>query len=155
MSHFFLLLLATIIISAILYWFFYSDESSEQTEPSPTPSPLKLFELPQSGNQDFPVVGESHYQQDLMQLASTYNHGLQKKVFKAYLIPDNTNKYDKNAVQVVISGLLCGYLSRDDAKLFRTYLKQNNLENHAGSTTAILIGGGKDKHYGVLIDLSL
>jgi hypothetical protein len=62
------------------------------------------------------VVGESHYQAALKQLA----HGEQRRREIASLIPEQNNKYDANAVRVEIGERQSG--------IFRK-IEQNCIEN--------------------------
>lgn len=41
----------------------------------------------------------------------------------AFLIPDPENRYDKNAVEVIINDLKVGHLSRDDNEEFLEFLQ--------------------------------
>ena len=61
----------------------------------------------------------------------------------AILIPETNNAYDPNAVSVWISGLLVGYLSRDDAVVFQPGLV--DLWQRTGTPIAlpgVIAGGG-------------
>ncbi len=62
------------------------------------------------------VKGEATYQKALERIAGpkTAEGGAPDVV--AYLEPDPSNPYDSNAVKVFVTGLLVGYINRDDAE---------------------------------------
>ena len=63
------------------------------------------------------VVGESHYQRDLasLKMAMATSPGWSVDAV-AWLVREPNNRYDRNAVQVLIHRRLVGYLSREDAE---------------------------------------
>jgi hypothetical protein len=62
------------------------------------------------GEFGFQVVGESHYQSDLAKIAGGItDEGVHQKC-AALLRLEPTNKYDPNAVEVLIDGLRVGYI---------------------------------------------
>jgi hypothetical protein len=100
---------------------------------------------------DLEVVGESNYQLDIGKIINSAN-------LMAYLIPENNNPYDKNAVRIEINHLIVGYLDRDDAIQFRKLLKKRNLADNITSCKASITGGHKKNEvtldYGIELDLS-
>lgn len=64
------------------------------------------------------VVGESNYQAALETICGGYSRDGHDFECEAHLIPEPTNAYDPNAVQVFIDSKLVGYLSREDAVRF-------------------------------------
>jgi hypothetical protein len=58
------------------------------------------------------VVGESHYEKALRKLAG---HGTGERDIIATLQPDPGNRYDPNAVKVLIDGEQVGFLPKEDA----------------------------------------
>jgi hypothetical protein len=63
------------------------------------------------------VVGESNYARQLARLAGPSQSG--EREMTATLRREPTNRYDNNAVQVLIDGLLVGYLPREDAATYQ------------------------------------
>ena len=94
------------------------------------------------GREDLEVVGESHHQESLRRIVGPTTERVKVPV-TAILIPETNNAYDPNAVSVWISGLLVGYLSRDDAVVFRPGLV--DLCQRTGTPIAlpgVIAGGG-------------
>lgn len=104
---------------------------------------------------EYEIVGESNYQQQLLQLfGPKTEHGVDTHC-AAVLRLEPENKYDKNAVCCEISGLKVGYLSRDDAKDFRKHMRR--LKTDAMPVTANVRGGwsrpGSEGSFGVRIEV--
>lgn len=83
------------------------------------PAPVQVeavLVVPERADAVVDVVGEQSYQDTIFQLAGGRDqNGPRNPRHNAMLIPEPTNKYDKNAVCVRIDGLRVGYLSREDA----------------------------------------
>ena len=62
------------------------------------------------GQFDFQAVGESHYQSDLAKIAGGVTDEGVHHECAALLQLEPTNKYDPNAVEVLIDGLRVGYI---------------------------------------------
>ena len=76
----------------------------------------------------------------------------------AVLILEHANPYDSKAVQVLIGGRVCGYLSRENARAYRRQLKKAGHPNMTASCRAMIVGGwdrgaGDRGHFGVRLDL--
>lgn len=77
-----------------------------------------------SGEASFNIVGESHYQKEILQAAGFKSwkevdeDGVDEEC-EVVLTPEPNNQYDANAVAVLIDGEKVGYLSRPDAKRYR------------------------------------
>jgi hypothetical protein len=112
------------------------------------------------------VVGESAYQGTLDRIGGgrTIN-GCRETDHTAVLVPEPTNRYDGNAVRVVVipwgasngSGLV-GYLSREDAVAYRPLIDRLADVGRLVACAASLIGGwdrgGDDRgHIGVLLHI--
>jgi hypothetical protein len=101
----------------------------------------------------FDIVGESHYQDVLEKLAGGRTEEGVAVEYDARLVPERKNPYDPNAVRVDIKGQTVGYLSREDAKLYR---KAAGTKENVAPT---LIVGGWDRgkkdrgHFGVKLAL--
>lgn len=74
-----------------------------------------------AGDEDFEteVVGESHYQPNLLALCGSRTREGAHKFFVADLVPEDTNAHDAQAVRVDIDGKTVGYLSRPVARTWR------------------------------------
>jgi hypothetical protein len=92
------------------------------------------------------VVGERSYQRDLASLAAALKTGPDDLSVDtvARMVREPNNRYDRNAVQVLIHGRVVGCLSRDDAEGAQPWLKR--LEP-IGMPVFVLatIGGGRDR----------
>ncbi len=121
------------------------------------------------------VVGESHRQNALRQVASRATDckpyladltGHARKIaedessrrwFRAVLVGEPDNKYDRNAIAVYADGVgHIGYLSRDDAVDYQpVFAALRARGSAAGTCPAMLIGGEPGKlSYGVMLCLS-
>lgn len=124
------------------------------------PTPNTTHEWPEIGEYEFEVVGESHYQHTIRQLAGDHDeYGAQTECIAA-LIPENTNPYDNKAVRVDINGMTVGYLNKFDARSFRRRLGTKKLTGQTTTCGALIKGGftmkdGQIAHYGVALDLKL
>ena len=65
------------------------------------------------------VVGESNYVDNIRKIA----RGKTESFSNATLVLEPSNRYDKNAVRVDISGLTVGYISKDEAPSYHPLLK--------------------------------
>jgi hypothetical protein len=72
--------------------------------------------VPERADAVLEVVGEQSYQDTILQIAGGRDqNGPKNPRHHAALIPEPTNKYDRNAICVRIDGQRVGYLSREDA----------------------------------------
>lgn len=154
------------LIVAAIVWFIYrlfitrfGTRSDTQTAPTKISTGQSLIHWESLGEFEFEIVGESFYQSALAALASSYDQvSLKNSVFKAMLVPDDNNKYDKQAVRVDINGLTVGHLSKDDARSFRRRLSSKKKSKAVSSCDAIITGGflkkdGSRAHFGVKLDI--
>lgn len=97
------------------------------------------------------VVGESHHTRALARCfkAGDVDDSGKRSYVSVELAAENNNKYDKNAVAVVGQFGTLGYLSRDDAKLYR---KLYGAETH--TTDAVIVTRDGDL-FGVWLDVLL
>lgn len=98
------------------------------------------------------VVGESHRQNALEAAAAA------GAADEAVLMLEDDNPYDDQAVQVLLGGRLCGYLSRADARRYRAALAaagapRAQVRCRAKLTGGFATGGGGRAHYGLKLDL--
>ncbi|WNZ59923.1 hypothetical protein QEG98_28375 [Myxococcus sp. MxC21-1] len=87
------------------------------------------------------VVGESHYQEALEALAAERTDRSQRIATTAHLVRERANRFDANAVAVVIEGRLVGYLSRADAVAFRPIIEEMEGRGEVAACAATIVGG--------------
>ena len=148
--------IATLAVVLISVYFAFSflqgfQEGKREHEPS-------AHHWPSLGEFDFPVVGESHYQEALRKIVGDHGDDAPKQQFVANLIPEDNNSHDKNAVRGDIADMTVGYLSRDDAPSFRRRLDRKGLKGRTTTCQALITGGfilkdGNLAHYGVQLDI--
>lgn len=121
---------------------------------------LKLYNLPTDGSYGLEIVGEFSFQNNLLLICGRKTKNGHNKKTIAYLLLEDTNPVDKNAVRVDVEGKTVGYLARAVAIKYRDYLKQHGLNNIIGSCPAVVKGGwdrgnGDTGHFGVWLDFTL
>lgn len=100
----------------------------------------QLVFSPQGSKVD--VVGESNYQGTLLQLAGGRTvDGPINREHIAWLVPEPTNKYDPNAIAVMIAGSVVGYLSKADAPRYQSILARAVAVDRVPAAHAVLTGG--------------
>lgn len=109
------------------------------------------------GDFELNVVGESHYQDALEQLAGGRTEDGARVETTALLIPQPDNPYDSNAVAVWADGKQVGHLSRENAEILQSKIIDiNTRRNRAAACRAVVVGGwdrgGGDRgHFGIKI----
>jgi hypothetical protein len=83
-----------------------------------------------------PVVGESHYQDDLGRLYREHGGTEHDVKVEAVLLPEDGNAFDINAVRVEIRSCTVGYLERELAAAYR-----DALGLVGGQCSAKIVGG--------------
>ena len=71
------------------------------------------------GDEPLDVVGESHYQEELWGIVGGRRRDPVREDVIALLLPEPNNPVDENAIGVWVDLKLVGYLSRQDAALYR------------------------------------
>ncbi|HWO71025.1 MAG TPA: HIRAN domain-containing protein [Actinomycetota bacterium] len=105
------------------------------------------------------AVGESRYQEALEAIVGGRTEEGADLETVALLVPEPTNRYDPNAVQVLIDGKVVGYLSRENAEVLQPrILATMRREQRAVACRARIVGGwdrgGGDRgHFGVRLYL--
>lgn len=118
--------------------------------------PVAVIHVEANGNFDQEIVGESHYQRNLGMLNKVWLEERRENPLLAELFCENDNEHDKKAILVKIKGHDVGYLSRDDARLYRKRIKKAGLGEVVVSCDAKITGGTKGKTmFGVWLDLPL
>jgi hypothetical protein len=105
------------------------------------------------------AVGESRYQDALEAIAGGHTEEGAHLETVAVLMPEPSNRYDRNAVQVLIGGRVVGYLSRENAEVLQPrILEMARRTRKAVACRALVVGGwdrgGGDRgHFGVRLYL--
>lgn len=96
------------------------------------------------GGETLEVVGESHYQDALWRIVGERRRDPVRYETHAVLLPDPDNRYDPNTIEVRIDGALVGYLSREDAAVYRPGLLRliETSANRFVALDAVIVGGG-------------
>lgn len=111
------------------------------------------------GDFDVEVVGESHYQHQLIKICGSATRDGVSMNTKATLFLEDTNKFDKKAVRVDIGGAPVGYLDRESSRIFRRSIHNSEMKNYSAFQCEAIIAGGWDRGdgdtgmYGVRLDL--
>jgi hypothetical protein len=100
------------------------------------------------GSSPVEVVGESHHQDELLQITGGRRHygGVDAEAV-ASLVPDPANPHDPQAVEVRIAERTVGYVGRDDLYRVRVMV-DDSLDLHGFATCRALIRGGWDRGHG-------
>ena len=99
----------------------YESQRAQQTETptkSPTSSPQRNTKRRSFSTRDFevPIVGESHYQRELLRAKASVKSYEGISYIEAILVREPDNKFDPNAVKVMTAeSQTIGYLSRENA----------------------------------------
>lgn len=125
---------------------------------SPSPAVDQTIRIDGSGDYDFEIVGESHYQDALNKMAGGKTEDGHEIETEATLILDDNNRHDNKAVAVFISGKMVGHLPRPTARSYRKRLTEAGFPAATGVCGALIVGGwrrksGDEGHYGVKLDL--
>jgi len=99
------------------------------------------------------IVGESHYQQALMDIAGTQTEGGRTVKCRAILNREDDNPHDPNAVRVEIGGDTVGYIPRALAPVVRLQLSDSPRFEDRTFVDAVIRGGRPGHNYGVWLDL--
>ena len=131
--------------------------TAAESNSNPTKSSQHLV-WPNRDEFDCEVVGESHYQANLVRIANLWNKQNDDGPLIALRTPEHNNKHDRNAVSVTIGGAMVGYLARDFAPIYRQRLKAEGMGLVPVNCYAIVTGGheladGSQASYGVMLDI--
>lgn len=104
------------------------------------------------------IVGESHYQRELLRICGGRTNEGVERLTDAVLSTEDNNRADRNAIRVTINGLTVGYLPRQDAFLYRDRIRLGSLPARPVQGKAKIRGGwdrgnGDIGHFGVWLDL--
>lgn len=90
---------------------------------------------------DIDIVGESFHVDNLKRLRRKYGSGEMQIILR----PEPSNRYDKNAVAVLVDEMVVGHLSKPMAKAWQPMLMAAEAEGFLCAGTAELLGGTRDK----------
>lgn len=106
------------------------------------------------GYYSLPIVGESHYQSALIDIAGPHTEtGRSVRCF-AVLCREDDNPFDPEAIRVEIGGDTVGYISREQTSAVRMIFALHSREPDSRFFVDAVIRGGRiGQHYGVWLDL--
>jgi hypothetical protein len=95
------------------------------------------------GGHDLEVVGESHYQDALWRIIGGRTTDRVRVEVQAVLVAESDNVHDPNAISIWIEGMKVGYLSRQDAEVYRPgLLALQTREDKSIGLRGVIVGGG-------------
>lgn len=101
----------------------------------------EVIEIKGNGSFGVAVVGEASYRKTFEGIfGKRCADGYEAKC-QATLVPEPNNKYDANAVQVMIKNKLVGYLDRESARRVVESLKRTNRVGAVVKVPALVKGG--------------
>jgi hypothetical protein len=109
-----------------------------------------------SGDFHQAIVGEASYQEELRRVAAGRTERGERVEFRAVLVPEPQNKYDRNAVAVFAEGgSVIGYLDRELAAEYQPLILEHvRLKRSHPCCKAVMAGGQKGKpSIGVWLDI--
>jgi hypothetical protein len=102
------------------------------------------------GTYEVEVVGESHHQDELLELSGgRRRYGGVDVEAVAELLPEPANRFDPSAVAVVVDERVVGYIRREDLEWLRRFI-DDSLDLHGRATCRARICGGWDRGHGDL-----
>lgn len=122
---------------------------------------IVLFQPTYNSPYPLEVKGESHYKENIKSICGRYGRdGYHSDDHAAFLILEDDNPEDNNAVRIEIEDRKVGYLSRENAKIYRQKLTGLNLTNIIGACPASIGGGfkkrdGSEADFGIRLDLDM
>lgn len=96
---------------------------------------------------DFPIVGESNYQDALSQICGGRTRDGHQIHTRAQLVPEPSNPHDCNAVRVDIDGFRVGYLKRETATKYVARLLEHGRSGEVVDVRAYISGGWDRSQY--------
>ena len=122
------------------------------------PSKATTAKLAPSGNYDFEIVGESHYQDALSAICGGKCEDGHKHECIAVLIPEPSNPHDGNAIRVFVDRRRVGYLSRKHAAFVAHEMRLSRPPLGSLYCGAMIVGGwdrgsGDEGHFGVKLNM--
>ncbi|WP_218511978.1 HIRAN domain-containing protein [Variovorax sp. dw_308] len=101
------------------------------------------------------IAGTSHYRGAIAAIAQNPINTHALVICLGYLVPDDQNPHDPNAVRVVIEGQTVGHLSASFAQTYRSYLSHLPERIEHVSVAAVITNGlrTKDRAYEYTIEI--
>jgi hypothetical protein len=121
-----------------------SSSGTRQNRPAARPDDEALGSFPQE------VVGEASYQRAFISFMGPTCADGRTAVVAVDVVPDDANKYDENAVAVMVGGDVVGYLPRATAARYRKAF--GNVSTHCRGR---VFGGRTGENYGIWLDLKI
>lgn len=151
--------------SAMSWLVFGSGEAAKRTPPkSDVVSGADADEIPKivlakGRGYTFPIVGESHRQSELDDIAGGKGSKGHRKEVWAQLVFIENNEHDPNAVGVMIDAKPVGWVSRQEAPAIRREIAAINPDRLPVVCSGMIVGGfvaddGFEGSYGVKLSLS-
>ena len=105
------------------------------------------------------IIGEEHYQAAFEAICGPRVPSGINRFVTARLILEDKNRHNKSAVRVEIQRKLVGYLSRENAILYRQQLQERGAPKAIGQCQAVIRGGwlssdGRKGPYQVSLDIA-
>jgi hypothetical protein len=156
-----------IILIIILVFIFYLLFSAKPHQfPNVNPETQKEYKsvsviyIPGPKNYSENIVGEAKYQNNLDYICGGKSYNGHEKYITAYLIQEDDNPYDDQAIRIEINGRIVGYLSRKEAGMYRNHLNKMGYSDSIIACDSVIVGGWKrnqkdEGHFGVKLDLPL
>ena len=119
--------------------------ASRSTENNAKNQSMSMEATLYTGDETLEVVGESNYQEALWTIVGGRRRDRVRYDVAAVLLPEPDNRFDANAIKVLIDGNLVGYLSRQDAVAYGPGLLalMNESANGLVALDATIVGGGQ------------
>jgi hypothetical protein len=134
-------------------------KEKKATSPKAGPLPRKsgVVEIEDLPYELYEIVGESHYQPALEQVAGPKTKDGVDVACTVLLICQSDNKHDRLAVKVELDGETVGHLARDDARAFRQMLAEEGPRGVVVRAPARITGGWSrangEGHFGISLDI--
>ena len=131
--------------------------SNVQEQPSDKQEVVTLMGM---GNFEIRILGEAYYQTALEALCGPRVPRGVSRFETAWLLLEDINPHNRNAVRVEIRRKTVGYLSREAAIRYREHLRAQGRPNANGQCQAVIRGGwessdGRKGDYLVWLDLPI
>jgi len=120
-------------------------------------SPFTYAHWDSTGAFKIAIAGTSHYRAEIELISRNLQDTRSLAICLAYLVLDEQNPHDANAVKVIIGGKLVGYLPAGYAQTYRSYISELPRHVKHVSVAAAITGGlrtqERDYEYTVELDI--
>jgi hypothetical protein len=143
----------------IFSWLFAPARKPEVHTPLRSQRPTDPVHIAPGRGYTTPIVGESHYQEVLDEIVGGKCEQGCKFDVTAQLVFDTGNSHDPNAIGVLISGKVVGFISREGTASMRAEILRVNTQERPITCDARIVGGwryddGDEGSYGVKLSIS-